>query len=133
MKMSKECAAEDLRNLPVTQYHLSGEEVRIVFHDGSEETAMLEYNGQVFRGPALGREQTALGLVVSVPLETIPDLYTVSLNVVVPPGNRPSTDRSITVSTFAVLATERTSIAGPALVSGQILEYKLVPLTGNAS
>ena len=118
---------------PVTQYHLTGEEVRIVFQAGTEDTTALEYNGQVFRGAELQREQTAAGLVVSAVIEAIPDLHTITLTVAVPEGNVPSTDRSISVSSFAVFTRERSSIGGPALVEGQIRDYKLVPLRGDAS
>jgi hypothetical protein len=116
----------------VTQYHLSGEDLEIVVCAGTGDAPTLEYNGQIFQGPALREEQTALGLVLSAIVETIPDLHTVTLSVAVPEGNRPSTDRSISISSFATFVTERTSIGGPALVSGQLRTYQHVPLEGNA-
>ncbi len=121
------------RNQPVTQYHLTGEDVKIVFRDEPPDTPSLEYNGQIFRGPALLHDQTALGRVVSIELESIPDLHTVFLSVAVPEANRPPDRRAVDVSTFATITTTRTSIGGPGLVSGQIRTYQVVPLKGDAA
>jgi len=122
------------RPIPVTQYHLSAdaEDVKIVFHAGNEDTAKLEYNGKIFVGRALTRENTPLGLVVSAQLERIPDLHSISLCLAVPEANCPSNARSIPISTFATFTTVRTTIAGPDLVRGQIRTYRVVPLKGNA-
>lgn len=122
-----------LRNQPVTQYRLTGEDVKIVFRDEPPDTPSLEYNGQIFRGPALLHEQTALGRVVSIELESIPDLHTVLLSVAVPEANRSADQRVVDVSSFATITTIRTSIGGPALVSGQIRTYRVVPLKGDAA
>jgi len=117
----------------VTEYHLQGDGMTLVFHRGDDEEMRLEYNDKVFSGRALYRETTVLGLVVSAIVETIPDLHTVFLTVIIPEAHCPPDARSVPVSTFAVFTTKRTSIAGPDLVSGQIDVYKLVsPLTGNA-
>ncbi len=121
------------RNQPVTEYRLTGEDVQIVFHEGTADTASLVYNDQIYRGRALFHDQTALGRVISIHLESIPDLHTVFLSLAVPEANRPSDMRSIPVSTFATITTTRTSIGGPALVSGQIRTYNVVPLKGDAS
>jgi hypothetical protein len=117
----------------VTEYHLVAEDVKIVYRDGTEETASLEYNGQIYRGRALYHDQTALGRVISIHLESIPDLHTVFLSLAVPEANRPSDQRSVPVSTFATITTTRTSIGGPGLVSGQIRTYQVVPLKGDAA
>jgi len=117
----------------VTEYHLYGEGMKVVFHQGSDDAMKLEYNGKVFSGRALYRERTVLGLVASVLLETSPDLHTVWLSVVIPDAHCPSNAKSIPVATFAVFTTKRTSIAGPAGVSGQVDAYKVIsPLNGNA-
>lgn len=121
-----------LRNRPVTQYHLAAEGVIIVFHAETQDAMTLEYNGQLFHGDTLQREQTALGLVVSAVVEAVPALQTVILSLIVPNGNCPQDARSISISTFAVFTTARTSIGGPALVSGQLQSYKLVSLEGTA-
>lgn len=119
------------RNQPVTEYQLAAEGGRIGFRGGAED-AVLEYDGRRFSGEALRREQTPFGTTVSAVVEAIPDLQTVVLSVTVPEGNRPSTERSIPIRTFAVLTTERTSIGGPGLVTGQLQTYQVVPLEGTA-
>lgn len=117
----------------VTEYHLHGDDMEIVFHRGSDEEMKLQYNGRVFSGRALYRETTVLGLVASAVLETVPDLHTVWLTVVVPDARCPANAKSIPVTSFAVITTKRTSFAGPAGVSGQVDTYKVVsPLQGNA-
>jgi hypothetical protein len=125
--MNKDCPPA------VSQYHLSGEDVKIAFHRGDQETTTLEYNGKIFRGDALHHEQTALGLLVSAVVETVPDLHTVSLTLAVPEVNPAPDEKSVHVSTFAILTTSRTSIGGPGLVHGQLQTYKHVPLKGKAS
>lgn len=118
--------------IEVSEYHLSSDDVQIVFHNGDDDTRKLEYNGRTFEGRALHRETTALGLVVSAALETIPDLHEVFLSVAVPQAHRRASERSTSVGTFAVFTTVRTSIGGPGLVPGQLQTYKVVPLKGNA-
>jgi hypothetical protein len=117
----------------VTEYALHAEGMEIAFHRGSDEDMKLKYNDKVFHGRPLYRENTVLGLVVSAVLETVPDLHTVWLTVVIPDARCPANAKSIPVSTLAVVTTKRTSIGGPGLVSGQIDTYKVVvPLQGNA-
>ena len=118
----------------VTQYHLHGGDMQIVFHRGkTDEDTRLEYNGKVFSGRALYREPTVLGFAASALLETVPDLHTVWLTVIIPAARCPENAKSVPVTTFAVFTTKRTSIAGPAGVSGQAESYKVIsPLSGNA-
>jgi hypothetical protein len=117
----------------VTEYHLQGDGMQIVFHRGNDEDMKLVYNGKEFSGRPLHRETTVLGLVASVVLEASPDRDTTWLTVVVPAARCPSNARSVAVTTFAVVTTKRTSIMGPELVSGQLDVYKVVsPLSGNA-
>lgn len=116
-----------------TEYHLHGDGTDVVFHRGNDDEMRLQYNGKVFSGRELHRELTVLGLTASALVEASPDLHTIWFTVVIPDARCPANARSIPVTTFAVLTTKRTSIAGPAGVAGQIEVYKVVcPLTGNA-
>lgn len=120
-------------SIEVTEYHLGGEGIEVVFRGRDDESMELRYNGKTFSGRALSRERSTLGLVVSILLEAIPDLHTLWLSVVIPAARRDPDAKSISVSTLAVFTTKRTSIAGPAGVSGQIDGYKVIfPLNGNA-
>ncbi|HWO25562.1 MAG TPA: hypothetical protein VNO30_42775 [Kofleriaceae bacterium] len=116
----------------MTQYHLHGEHTKLVFRDGPPDMATLEYNGETYRGRALYQDQTTFGRIISINLETIPDLQSTFFSLVVPEGNCPSDARSIPVTTFAVITKARSSLGGPALVSGQIGTYEVISLRGNA-
>jgi hypothetical protein len=117
--------------IPVTEYQLTSDEVEVAFYSGNSGPPTLVLNGKVYRGGDLHLEETALGLVATVVLETIPDLHTITFSVTVPAANRPQGGRAVPICTFAVHTTARTSIAGPGLVFGQIQEYKLVALSGD--
>jgi hypothetical protein len=118
--------------ITVNEYHLSGDDMKIVFHNGDDETMTLQCNDKVFKGRALYRDNMSMGLVVSTMMEAVPDLRVTILSVAIPGAQRPANAKSVPISTFAVLSTGRTSIAGPSLVEGQLITYKVVPLHGNA-
>lgn len=124
---------EPARLHDVTEYHLHGDSTEIVFHRGNDDETKLEYNHRIFSGRELHRTVTTLGLAVSAILETSPDRGTVWLTVIIPDARCPAEARSIPINSLAVITDKRTSIAGPAGVSGQIDVYKTVlSLTGNA-
>jgi hypothetical protein len=118
--------------ISVAEYHLSGKDANIVFIDGDVETMRLEYNGQVFKSRQLHLDRTAFGRVITVVLEAIPDLHTIYLSMAIPAANRSPNVRSVPIESFAVITQERTSIAGPGIIEGQIQTYKTIALTGNA-
>ncbi len=72
-----------------------------------------------------------VGTLVSVTLEVIPDLHTLTLSVLIPQINlKGETERPL--STLAILTTHLTSIGGPGLVEGPLLTYEVVALEGTA-
>jgi hypothetical protein len=72
-----------------------------------------------------------VGTLVSVTLEVIPDLHTLTLSVLIPQINlKGETERPL--STLAILTTHLTSIGGPGLVEGPLLTYEMVALEGTA-
>lgn len=118
---------------PVTEYRLSAPDTEIAFHRGPDDEMRLEYNGRAFSGRQLHREVTLIGLAASAMLEANPDRDTVWITVMIPDAHCPADARSVTINSFAVLTTRRTSIAGPSAVSGPIEMYKVIaPLNGNA-
>jgi hypothetical protein len=118
--------------IPVCDYHLAGKHAKIILQTGESDEMRLCYNDRLYEGDLLHCETTQLGLLVSVVLDTVPDLYTTVLTVAVPEANRPADLRTIGIHAFAVITTTKTSIAGSGLVNGQIREFELVPLHGNA-
>jgi hypothetical protein len=74
---------------------------------------------------------TEIGTMITVTLEVIPDLHTLTLTLLVPQINlNEGTESSL--STLAILTTHLTSIGGPSLVEGQLQTYEAVALEGTA-
>jgi hypothetical protein len=76
--------------------------------------------------------ETEIGTLVTVTLEVIPDLHTLTVSLLVPQINLTEGNES-PLSTPAILTSHRTSIGGPGLVEGQLQTYEVVALEGTAS
>jgi hypothetical protein len=83
-----------------------------------------------YRGDEIRSVDTELGQLVTVMVEVVPDLHTITLTLVVPGMNLDGGEGP--VQTFAVFTTELTSIGGPRLVKGQLDRYDTIQLTGRA-
>lgn len=83
-----------------------------------------------FRGDQIRVQDTELGRLVTVTVETVPDLRSVSFSVLLPPFHLDGTEGEL--HTTAIRTTARTSIAGPRLVKGQVNSYEVVDLRGTA-
>jgi hypothetical protein len=78
------------------------------------------------------QETDAIGTLVTVTVEEIPDLHTLTVSLLVPQINLNEGNES-PLSTPAILTTHRTSIGGPGLVEGQLQTYEVMALEGTAS
>ena len=84
-------------------------------------------------GDQIRTEQSALGRLVTVYLDAMPDAATFFLTLLLPdfnpmiPGDTPTP-----FATLAILTTLLTSIAGPSLIEGALQEYVAVALEGTA-
>ena len=119
----------------VKNYHLSGDGVKIVFSMENEKPELVyedKLGEHKFSGSQIDLEKIQLGLLPSVVLDAVPDSHTITLALAVPAANRPDEVKSISVKTFAVRTTNRTSIGGPDLLEGQIQKYEIYILEGNA-
>ena len=94
-----------------------------------EGVVSLTVDGQALRAPIV--ETTREGIVVRAIHEEVPDSHTVVVTVTIPQMNLDSEPQ--TGAGFAVLTTARTSIGGPALVSGPLQLFELRPLAVTAS
>jgi hypothetical protein len=83
-------------------------------------------------GDDIRLQETEIGTLVTVTLEEIPDLHTLTVSLLVPEINLNEGNES-PLSTLAILTTHRTSIGGPGLVEGQLKTYEVVALEGTAS
>ena len=82
-------------------------------------------------GDEITVERTVLGTSVTVTLETVPDLHTVTATLVLP--DLGGLSGPVThFATFLVLTENRTSIGGPALVTGALQRYTVVKGRGTA-
>ncbi|MEZ4295233.1 MAG: hypothetical protein R3B70_09680 [Polyangiaceae bacterium] len=118
-----------------TQYHLQGTGLTVQYSTSSIAGVPLlsaDWKGQrrSFRGDEIRVAEAELGRLVTVTLESVPDLKHVTLTIAIPGMNLDGHDGSI--RTFAVVTTSRTSIAGPRLVHGQIDLYENIDLSGKA-
>jgi hypothetical protein len=98
--------------------------------------ALFHYQDQErdlnFTGDDISSQDTDIGTLVTVTLEVIPDLHTLTLTLLVPQINLPDGNES-PFSTLAILTTHHTSIGGPRLVEGPLQTYEVVTLQGTAS
>jgi hypothetical protein len=85
---------------------------------------------QSFRGDEIRVADSEIGQLVTVTLESIPDLQVVTFTLLIPPVNLERNEASIKTET--ILTTHRTSIGGPALVKGQLLTYSTSTVSGLA-
>lgn len=83
-----------------------------------------------FRGNEIHIEETALGQVVTVTLETIPDLRTVSFSLIVPHVTVIQQSSGARIKVLGIRTTAPTTIAGPP--PGPQLLYSAVYLRGTA-
>ena len=112
------------------------DDTQVVFSTtGVTGNAQFSYHDETRDHSANGDEITIergpLGTLVTVTLETVPDLHTLTVTLVLPDlggHSRPITH----FRTFLVLTTNRTSIGGPALITGALQLYKVVKGRGTA-
>lgn len=119
----------------VTEYHLSGDGIKIVFSLKNQEPTLVyedKAGKRTFSGREINLEHVRLGFMPSVDLEEAPDSHSTILSLAVPDANRRDDAKSIPVKTFAVRTTIRTSIAGPDIVEGQLQNHETYILEGPA-
>lgn len=116
-------------------YQLSGKDLSVQYSTTSIAGVPLfsyQHRGvkKAFRGEQISATATEMGTLVSVVVDAVPDLHTITLTLVVPAFNLDGHDGSM--QTFAVFTTGLTSIGGPRLVKGQLTRYETIQLTGRA-
>lgn len=94
-----------------------------------ENAVSLSVDGEEMHAPRL--ETTREGIVVRAIHEEIPDSHTVVVTITIPQINLDSEPQA--GAGFAVLATVRTSMGGPGLVSGPLQLYDIRPLAVTGS
>lgn len=84
-----------------------------------------------FKKSEIRNTKTPIGTLVTVLIETVPDLKTVTFSLVLPDVNMHQSTK-VNIKTIGILTTSKTSIGGPHLVKGAVQAYKVVALSGTA-
>lgn len=117
-------------------YELSCDGVVLTYSTSSITGAALVYFRDSQRevnasGQEIRTISTELGTQVTIALEVIPDLHTVTITLLVP-GINLGTQFEVDFDTVAIETTHHTSIGGPALVVGPQQTYRVIVLHGTA-
>lgn len=83
-----------------------------------------------FRGEEIEIQETSLGQLITVTLENIPDLQTVTFTLILPSVNLNSESPQVDLQVPGIITRSLTTIAGPGL--GAEKTYSLISLAGNA-
>jgi len=84
-----------------------------------------------FTGDEIRTQKTETGTMVTVTLESIPDLRVVTLTLMIPAANLDDSETKL--KTIAIRTTNKTTLAGERLVKGQVQSYEVIDLRGTAS
>lgn len=113
-----------------TAFTAHGPKMDVVLHTSSlTGRPTLTFNGRGFSGDAIRVVEHEIGTLYTVTLDTVPDLHTHSLTLVIPPVYVTTTDPA-EVRFSAIVTISYTTIAGPP--PGQVNEYREVELRGEA-
>lgn len=117
-------------------YELSYGDVGLTYSttsiDGSPRFNFREAERNLnFSGEQIRTQATELGTEVTVTLEVIPDLRTVTLTLLVPAINL-GNETEVGFATAAIETTNHTTIGGPRLITGPLQTYRVIPLEGTA-
>jgi hypothetical protein len=118
-------------------FELTGEYAQILTYSTTSITGQPQffYRDQqrefTFTGDEIRSLDSEIGMLITVTLEVIPDLHTLTLTLLLPQINLDEGNESA-FSTLAILTTHRTSIGGPRLVKGPLQTYEVVALEGTA-
>jgi hypothetical protein len=119
-------------------FELTGEYTQIqITYSTTSITGQPQFHYQdqerdlTFTGDDIRSLDSEISTLITVTLEVIPDLHTLTLTLLVPQINLDEGNES-SFSTQAILTTHRTSIGGPNLVKGPLQTYEMVALEGTA-
>lgn len=116
-------------------FELSGDSIQISYSDTSFLGGpQLNYSdnstNRTFRGEEISSQDTALGQLITVTLEEIADLRTVTFTLILAIVNLTSQSQSTDIKVPGIVTTTQTTIAGPG--PGVEKTYSLINLQGIA-
>ncbi len=129
-----------LRPLPAPPnlFELVGKKLEISYATSSfAGEPRLSYNTPTqsldFAGDEIRQTRTEIGQLVTVTINQVPDLKTVTLTLLIPEINLPTDGDGVAFKTKAIFTTHPTTIAGRELVEGPLQTYRVKALLGKAS
>jgi hypothetical protein len=117
-------------------YELRGDDVTVTYRTLGTSSSFSYCTEELqlhFDGEKIRTQTTELGTEVSVTVEEVPDLRTVTFTLLVPLVNLGQEALGVELDTAAVETTNHTTIGGPSLIIGPIQTYRVVRLNGIAS
>jgi hypothetical protein len=129
--------AEALAVAKVNFFTLTGKDDTQIVYSTSSSTGEPQFtyrdrtHDRSFRGDDIAVTSSPLGMLVTVMLEAVPDLRTLTATLVLPDINL-GDRQMIQFSTVVLLTTNSTSFGGPAFVIGPRQTYQVVQLNGVA-
>ncbi len=116
-------------------YVITGAGIKIAYSTSSlGGSPLLTYKDLqrtlTFQGDEIRHSDSEIGQQVTVTLEKIPDLQTVTFTLLLPTINLDEPE--IRFRTIGIITTHRTSIGGPDLVQGVLQTYRVKELRGTA-
>jgi hypothetical protein len=116
-------------------FELASREINVTFSsssfDGKPQFSYRDRDtSRTFRGDQIVADETRVGRLVSVELEVVPDLRTVTFSLILPTVNIVPGSAGTAVSVPGLVTTSHTSIAGPIL--GPSKTYRVLTLRGTA-
>ena len=117
-------------------YELSCDDVELTYSttsfDGSARLRFRDAERKTdFSGEEIHSRETDLGTELTVTLETIADLRTVTVTLLVPAINL-GQETEVQFATAAIETTNHTTIGGPRLITGPLQTYRVIELHGTA-
>ena len=124
--------------IQANRYEFKGRQTQITYEetafDGKPHLTYQVAQGpetRTFVGEQIRTQENEIGRLVTVTLQAVEDGDSTLLTLLVPTVNLGDM-REQPVETIAILTTERSSIAGPSLVTGAVQSYHTVKLKGKA-
>ncbi|MBO3461688.1 hypothetical protein G7B40_039550 [Aetokthonos hydrillicola Thurmond2011] len=128
--------AQSLNFTKANTFELSGGSIVVSYSETSfSGVPLLSYRDNNFNlnfsGQQIRIQDTEIGQLITVTLETVPDLRTVTFTLVLPSVNLSTTSEKIRITVPGIKTTTLTTIAGPG--RGAEKTYSTVNLKGTAS
>ena len=117
-------------------YELQGEKLKVTYattNIAGQPTFTLQQGRKTlnFDKNQIQTAKIPIGSLVTVTVETVPDLKTITFSLLLPDVNMQESTK-VSIKAVGILTTSKTSLGGPKIVKGAVQAYKVASLSGNA-